>query len=112
ALVADEHVGENSGGGHEQQQLDDSPGGRGPFVGRGAAAVGRSVFFFRHAQEQYNNFRPMYSRILIQTRIDERSNDVTDIVLILTTVPDGSLGDRLARSLVEDRLAACVNAHG
>jgi periplasmic divalent cation tolerance protein len=34
---------------------------------------------------------------------------VTDLVLVLTTVPTGDLGDRVARTLVEERLAACVN---
>ena len=34
---------------------------------------------------------------------------MTDIVLILTTVPDGELGETIARSLVDERLAACVN---
>ena len=38
-----------------------------------------------------------------------------DLVLILTTVPagdDDSRTDELARTLVEERLAACVNVHG
>jgi periplasmic divalent cation tolerance protein len=30
-------------------------------------------------------------------------------VLILTTVPDDDLGDVIARALVDERLAACVN---
>jgi periplasmic divalent cation tolerance protein len=34
---------------------------------------------------------------------------LTDVVLILTTVPDSELGDTLARALVDERLAACVN---
>jgi periplasmic divalent cation tolerance protein len=34
---------------------------------------------------------------------------VTDLVIVLTTVPAGDTGDRLARTLVEERLAACVN---
>jgi periplasmic divalent cation tolerance protein len=32
-----------------------------------------------------------------------------EIVIILTTVPSGDLGERLARALVEERLAACAN---
>lgn len=35
----------------------------------------------------------------------------TDIVLLLTTVPDDERADVLARTLVEERLAACVNLH-
>ena len=34
------------------------------------------------------------------------------VVLILTTVPDEASGEALARTLVEERLAACVNLHG
>lgn len=34
---------------------------------------------------------------------------MTDVVLILTTVPEGELGDAIARRLIEERLAACVN---
>ena len=37
---------------------------------------------------------------------------MTDIVLILTTVPDDDRAETLARALVEQRLAACVNVHG
>ena len=35
-----------------------------------------------------------------------------DIILILTTMPDDDRADVLARTLVEERLAACVNVHG
>jgi periplasmic divalent cation tolerance protein len=34
---------------------------------------------------------------------------VTDVVIVLTTVPDTDLGDTIARALVDERLAACVN---
>jgi periplasmic divalent cation tolerance protein len=34
---------------------------------------------------------------------------MTEVVIILTTVPDGDLGDAIARRLIERRLAACVN---
>jgi periplasmic divalent cation tolerance protein len=34
---------------------------------------------------------------------------MTDVVLVLTTVPVGDQGESLARRLIEDRLAACVN---
>jgi periplasmic divalent cation tolerance protein len=37
---------------------------------------------------------------------------MTDAVLILTTVPDDARAESLARTLVEERLAACVNIHG
>ena len=32
-----------------------------------------------------------------------------DVVIVLTTVPDGDLGDTIARRLIEERVAACVN---
>jgi periplasmic divalent cation tolerance protein len=35
-----------------------------------------------------------------------------DLVIILTTMPDDARADELARTLVEERLAACVNVHG
>jgi periplasmic divalent cation tolerance protein len=37
---------------------------------------------------------------------------MTDLVLVLTTMPDDSRADELARSLVNQRLAACVNVYG
>lgn len=32
-----------------------------------------------------------------------------DVVVVLTTVPTGTKGEEIARTLVEERLAACVN---
>ena len=37
---------------------------------------------------------------------------MTDVVIVLSTVPDDENGDRLARALVDERLAACVSLHG
>jgi periplasmic divalent cation tolerance protein len=37
---------------------------------------------------------------------------MTDLILILTTMPDDNRADGLARTLVEEGLAACVNVHG
>lgn len=34
---------------------------------------------------------------------------MSDVVLVLTTVPSLALGETIARALVEERLAACVN---
>ncbi len=36
----------------------------------------------------------------------------TDIVLVLTTAPDDDRAGEWARTLVQARLAACVNVHG
>ena len=35
-----------------------------------------------------------------------------DLTLVLTTMPDDHRADELAKTLVEERLAACVNVHG
>jgi len=34
---------------------------------------------------------------------------MSEFALVLTTVPDGAKGETIARALVEERLAACVN---
>jgi len=37
---------------------------------------------------------------------------MTNVVVVLTTMPDDAAGtDELARTLVDERLAACVNVH-
>ena len=36
---------------------------------------------------------------------------MTEFTLVLTTMPDDGRADTLARTLVEERLAACVNVH-
>jgi periplasmic divalent cation tolerance protein len=36
----------------------------------------------------------------------------SDTVLIFTTAPDDERAETLARTLIEERLAACVNLHG
>lgn len=33
-------------------------------------------------------------------------------MIILTSVPEGELGEAIARRLIEERLAACVNLYG
>jgi periplasmic divalent cation tolerance protein len=35
-----------------------------------------------------------------------------DVVVVLVTCPDGESAERIARALVEERLAACVNVGG
>jgi periplasmic divalent cation tolerance protein len=37
---------------------------------------------------------------------------MADLILILTTMPDDNRADELAKTLVGERLAACVNVHG
>jgi periplasmic divalent cation tolerance protein len=37
---------------------------------------------------------------------------MTDLVIVLTTMPDDARSAELARALVDERLAACVNVHG
>ena len=58
------------------------------------------------SQERYNNGDE-------STRSKKRpSQSMTDAVLILTTVPGDDRAEVLARTLVEERLAACVNLSG
>jgi periplasmic divalent cation tolerance protein len=37
---------------------------------------------------------------------------MSELIIILTTMPDDDRADTLARTLVDERLAACVNVHG
>jgi len=37
---------------------------------------------------------------------------MSDLILVLTTMPDDDRATALARTLVDERLAACVNVHG
>ena len=37
---------------------------------------------------------------------------LTDVVIVLTTAPDDERADTWARTLVDERMAACVNVHG
>jgi periplasmic divalent cation tolerance protein len=37
---------------------------------------------------------------------------MTDFIIVLTTMPHDDRADELARTLVDERLAACVNVHG
>ena len=37
---------------------------------------------------------------------------MTDLVLVLTTMPDDRRAEELARTLIDERLAACVNVSG
>jgi periplasmic divalent cation tolerance protein len=37
---------------------------------------------------------------------------LTNVVLVLTTAPDDERAEAMARTLVDERLAACVNVHG
>ena len=41
-----------------------------------------------------------------------RPESGTPVVVVLVTVPDAALADRIARALVEERLAACVSRLG
>src|SRR5512146_2858327 len=42
----------------------------------------------------------------------ELEKKMPDIVIVLTTAPDDERAETIARALVEERLAACVNLHG
>jgi periplasmic divalent cation tolerance protein len=48
-------------------------------------------------------------RTIIWVACGPVATSMADIVLVLTTVPDSDQGEVIARTLVEERLAACVN---
>jgi periplasmic divalent cation tolerance protein len=66
----------------------------------GAALRRRGVAsaFLGTRKKQYNNS-------------GESTTAMTDLILILTTMPDDDRAVALARTLVDERLAACVNLH-
>ncbi len=39
------------------------------------------------------------------------TDGVTDVVIVLSTVPNDESAEALARTLVDEKLAACVNLH-
>src|SRR5262249_52557588 len=45
-------------------------------------------------------------------RNGEIGNMSTNVILVLTTAPNDATAETMARTLVEERLAACVNVHG
>src|SRR5881396_191549 len=55
--------------------------------------------FFATRRAQYNNFT-------------QSTRAMPDLILVLTTMPDDDRAGALARTLVDERLAACVNVHG
>jgi periplasmic divalent cation tolerance protein len=54
-------------------------------------------------------FRVFAFSRLIQVWYVRGALRMAEVVLILTTVPDASAGETIARALVDERLAACVN---
>jgi len=70
-------------------------------VGRLAAAVRR-----RDAARVSSFLAKRRKHTTIEIKVQEA---MTDLILILTTMPDDDRADTLARTLVDERLAACVN---
>jgi periplasmic divalent cation tolerance protein len=57
--------------------------------------------------------RPFWPSAENSTTVHSKVQEpMTDLILILTTMPDDDRADTLARTLVDERLAACVNVHG
>lgn len=44
--------------------------------------------------------------------MSEREPEPVGVVVVLSTVPDAAVADRIARALVDERLAACVSVLG
>src|SRR5713226_7468903 len=68
-------------------------------VGARRLGAGRFSSFFATRRKQYNSFT-------------QSTRAMSYLILVLTTMPDDERADVLARTLVEERLAACVNVHG
>src|SRR5260370_9866954 len=66
---------------------------------------GSPISRFATTEKQYSNARQ-------STRREWLSMAATDVVIVLTTAPNDERADTWARTLVEERLAACVNLHG
>lgn len=101
AAVADEPVDDNDRSDKEHEQLDDAPVA-GRALGRRAPPPLRldlGLGILGHAAKQYNN-------------CSESTSVMDELILILTTMPDDDRAAGLARTLVEERLAACVNVLG
>jgi periplasmic divalent cation tolerance protein len=56
--------------------------------------------------------RRFLARAQTVQQLHAKYNPMSDLILILTTMPDDGRADALARTLVDERLAACVNVHG
>jgi periplasmic divalent cation tolerance protein len=99
SAVADEAVDDNDRCDEQHQELNDSPVPR-RALERGSPALRRrpGFGFFRHPKKQYTNWR-------------ESTRAMTECILVLTTMPADDRADGLARTLVGERLAACVNIH-
>jgi len=96
--VADQPVDDNDRSDEEHQQLNDAPVA-GRALGRWALPALRlwpGFDVLGHATKQYNNFF-------------ESTSAMDELILILTTMPDDDRVAGLVRTLVEERLAACVN---
>src|SRR5262249_39212975 len=86
----DESVDDDDRCDKQQQQVHDAPVARGPLGVR---------IFFRHAPMTVQQLQTKYKAM-------------SDLILILTTMPDDDRAVTLAVTLVDERLAACVHIHG
>src|SRR6185312_15111470 len=98
--IADQRIDNDYRGDKQQHPVHNaSAAADGPFRLRRAAFRRRLVVVLCHARKQYNN-------------CTRSTTPMSDLILILTTMPDDDRADRLARTLVDERIAACVNVHG
>ena len=81
---------------HQQDPAADSSG-RASSASAGRSSSCWSILASARGAERYNK--------------SPQSTTMTDVVLVLSTVPDDERAESLARTLVDERLAACVNLH-
>jgi periplasmic divalent cation tolerance protein len=99
AAIADQRVKHDDADDKHQQNAADSSGWRIVRPLGGLFLVARSECWLRHVRpERYTNFT-------------QSTTAMTDVVLVLSTVPDDESAERLARTLVDEKLAACVSLH-
>jgi len=104
--VADESVDDDDRRQQQQQDVNEPSPTLGPFRD-GLPALRRGfVFEFDHAQKLYNRVKAS-TRDKMPIRMSE-----TQVVFVWTTAPDDARASSWARTLVEERLVACVNVHG
>jgi periplasmic divalent cation tolerance protein len=99
--LANDPVDDENEGDEEQQRTHDSPGPRGRFGADESAFPSGAMMVTRHEDPDSTTTGPEST--------SQSRQDMTDVVLVLTTVSSADLGESIATALVNERLAACVS---
>ncbi len=116
-LIPDEGVDEHDRRKRQDQQMHEPPC---PLPPPGLMpAVVRPPIVSRPESRDYRQYLTSTRRTTAQNLVSSQSARrtscacaqvaMTNIVIVLTTMPPGDAGDELARTLIDERLAACVN---